>query len=263
MKRFIALLLALLLVFSLVACNKDKGEEEEEGGFDMTVTTNDLIYKPESQYNDAFYYEYINEDEVAILSFSASHDVHAITIPDKIENRLVTEIKAGAFNSASNISSVTLPEGLRVIGDFAFNNCIALTSINFPSTLTEIGQAAFASCIKLGSVALPDSVTKLGYAAFYGCKSLTGATVSHNVKELPAQVFMGCEKLVSVAWSDEGVKVGDYAFMGCAALTTVNFPAALTMIGAYAFADCAKLTSPTLAETVEIGENAFYVTPKA
>ena len=55
MKRIFALMLALLMVFALVSC--DDKEEEEESDFDITVSDNELVFKPQSDYADAFYYE--------------------------------------------------------------------------------------------------------------------------------------------------------------------------------------------------------------
>ena len=120
MKRIFALMLALLTVLSLVACSSDD-EEGEDGGFDMSVTTNELVYRPaENPNQDAFYYEYINGNEISIVGYSGTHVLHAVTVPDMIDERKVTDIAADAFKSVTSISAVTLPDSIVTIGDMAF-----------------------------------------------------------------------------------------------------------------------------------------------
>lgn len=53
----------------------------------------------------------------------------------------LTDIKINAFYGA-NIKSLTLPEGLKTIGNFAFYNA-PIDSVTIPSTVTTIGNGAF------------------------------------------------------------------------------------------------------------------------
>ena len=258
MKRIFALMLALLLAASLVACS-DK-EDDDKSAVDLTVTSSEMVYEAGGDYNDAFYYEYINGDEVAIVGYSGSHVPHDVVLPATIDNRPVTEISARAFNSKTNVTAVTVPEGVLVIGDMAFNECTSLKSITLPATVVTVGDAAFSGCIQLATVTFPAATTEIGKYAFYNCKSLT-AVAMPSVTVIPEQAFMKCDRLKSVTWSAAGTEIGDSAFMSCPVLDTISFPTTLTTVGAYAFADCAKLTAPTLAETVTVGANAFYVTP--
>jgi hypothetical protein len=50
------------------------------------------------------------------------------------------------------LKSVTLPEGLEVIGDGAFDYCPQLATVNIPASVTKIGSQAFRSCNSLTSV---------------------------------------------------------------------------------------------------------------
>lgn len=71
-----------------------------------------------------------------------------------------------------NLEKITLPEGLKGIGDEAFKECYYLTSINIPEGVTSIENLAFYECKKLSKITIPDSVKYIGPAAFYGCSSL-------------------------------------------------------------------------------------------
>ena len=48
-----------------------------------------------------------------------------------------------------------------------------MSSIVIPDGVTIIGEYAFSYCSGLTSVTIPDSVTSIGYEAFYGCSGLT------------------------------------------------------------------------------------------
>ena len=257
MKRFLALTIAvLMLLCTFAACSQ---EQNEEGGTIAPVETNEMIHKVEGTYNDQYYYEYIEGDEVAIVGFAASHEVHAIAVPAVIDDRPVTRIEDSAFKCKTNISEVTLPDGIRYIGVAAFAECSKLAKINVPDAVVFIGEAAFAYTA-LEEITLPAGLETLEARAFYGCSALTVARLPQDLDKIAAQLFMDCPVLATVVWGDAITEIGDYAFFGCKALT--SFPtlsADATSIGKYAFAECAALTAVTLpAKMNSIGKSAFY-----
>ena len=75
--------------------------------------------------------------------------------------------------------SYVIPDGVRMIGDYAFCYCKSLTTVTIPDSVTSIGEWAFFMCSSLTSVTIPDSVTSIGEKAFNKCESLTVA-VSRN-----------------------------------------------------------------------------------
>ena len=91
-----------------------------------------------------------------------------------VSSPLVTEIPEQAFMNCENLSSVTLHDGIKVIGKEAFRNDKMLTAIHLPEQLTTVGESAFYNC-KFTSVALPNGLTTIHTDAFYNCplKSIT------------------------------------------------------------------------------------------
>ncbi|SPE60950.1 hypothetical protein SBV1_570009 [Verrucomicrobia bacterium] len=66
-------------------------------------------------------------------------------------------------------TSVTIPNSVRNIGNYAFFEDHNLTYLTIGNSVTSIGDAAFGSCYGLTSVAIPNSVTDIGPYAFVGC----------------------------------------------------------------------------------------------
>ena len=57
------------------------------------------------------------------------------------------------------LKTISLPIGLKTIGNGAFSDCGRLQSIAIPLTVTEIGDYAFWGCVSLELVSLPNGLT--------------------------------------------------------------------------------------------------------
>ena len=73
-----------------------------------------------------------------------------ITIPDS-----VIAIEKSAFEN-SCIIEVSIPNGVRYIGERAFANCKHLKNINIPESVALIGKEAFLNCEKLNLILSPN-----------------------------------------------------------------------------------------------------------
>ena len=200
-----------------------------------------------------------------------------------------------AFNSCSNLKSITIPNGVPTIGDGAFYSCGNLASVTIGDGVKSIGDSAFSWCDNLASVTIPNGVTTIGKNAFYKCANLTSVTIGDGVKSIGEGAFEECSNLTSVniidvaAWCDisfdgqfanpftyannlyingelvadlvipDGVTtIGDYAFCAIDYLTSVTIPNSVTTIGKNAFSWCDNLASVTIGDGVKsIGDNAF------
>ena len=83
----------------------------------------------------------------------------------------VVGIDDGAFAN-SPITSITIPNSVKSIGDAAFQLCSSLTSVTIGESVTSIGDRAFYNCEKLGTLVLVDKVKEIGEEAFNGCNKL-------------------------------------------------------------------------------------------
>ncbi len=84
----------------------------------------------------------------------------------------VTEIESSAFSNCLKLTSVTLPETVKKIGDRAFM-ASGLTAATIPESVKTIGTAAYSDCLDLVSVTIGLSVTEIGNYTFANCRNLT------------------------------------------------------------------------------------------
>ena len=150
--------------------------------------------------------------------------------------------------------------GLSEINTGGFIGCSSLTSITIPNSVTKIGEYAFQSCSKLPSITIPNSVTSIGGGAFNGCSGLTSIVVesgnskydSRNncnaiIETSSNKLIVGCKNTVI---PNNVTSIGEAAFSGCSGLTSITIPNSVTSIGGYAFSDCYSLTSVTIPNSV-------------
>ena len=92
------------------------------------------------------------------------------------------------FNGYGNtLSSVTLSEGIEVIGGYSFNNCRKLTGVTIPSSVREIGSSSFSYCTGLTRFVIPQTVKRVGYASLHGT-NLTELTIPEGVEYLDSAI---------------------------------------------------------------------------
>ena len=147
------------------------------------------------------------------------------------------------------MTSVTLPEEVRTIGNSAFAGCSGLTSIS-PIVAGTIGNSAFAGCSGLTSATIsPYSIfgsgyskTSIGNSAFSGCSSLASITLPDDlITCIRDSTFSGCSSLASIKLPNSITAIRSYAFDGCTNLQSVNISTKLTSLGRAAFRNCSSI----------------------
>ncbi len=163
-----------------------------------------------------------------------------------------------------NATSITIPNSVTSIGEWAFHGCFSLTSITIPDSVTSIGESAFQDCHSLTSVTIPESVVSIGYDVFGGCTSLSEFKGRYASEDGRCIIVDGTLNSFAPAGLTEytipeGVtSIGEWAFHSCYSLTNITIPDGVTSIGYNAFAFCKKLANITIPENVTaIGELAF------
>ena len=156
--------------------------------------------------------------------------------------------RTGYYGNYS-IKKLVIRNGVKNIGSYAFNRCYKISSITIPESVAEIGDYALPSGANLSiniskdnpvfdnrdncnaiietatntiiygyhSTVIPDTVTAIGKSAFSGCIK--------NSIDLPSSVK----------------SIGDYAFSGCTFNGTISLNEGLESIGKGAFSSCFQM----------------------
>jgi hypothetical protein len=127
-----------------------------------------------------------------------------VVIPDT-----VTKIKKSAF-AYSRLTSLTIPDSVKVIESSAFISCASLRTVKLPANITSIEKWTFGECSSLESISIPDSVTSIGASAFYECKNLKTVTVPASVESIDYAAFAMCEKLENITILNPECRINDY-----------------------------------------------------
>ena len=155
------------------------------------------------------------------------------------------EIGNSCFSN-SQVSSITLPQGMKKLGSFVFFYCVNLTSLTLPEGMEEIGKMCFSSC-NLSTVNLPSTMVKLDSCALQD-NPFTSINLK-NVKIVGHQAFSQCTNLASVTSNGKLEEIDGAAFTRCP-LTTAYLPEGLLTIIRNAYFRCTNLSSFTVPTTV-------------
>lgn len=186
------------------------------------------------------YYIIGANNTVTVTSAASDEAKYAgdIEIPEQVSfnyvNYKVTGISNSAFRSCTDLTSVTIPNGVTNISLNAFDGCSNLVSITIPSSVVKINSNAFLGCSNLSSVYITD------LAAW--CK-ISFATDLANPLRNGSSLFLDDSELVDIVIPSSVTSIGQFAFNGCKALLSVTIPNSVTSIGKKAFDDCNNLTT--------------------
>ena len=169
----------------------------------------------EGEYNGLTYL--YNNDKVVITGYVG--DEPDIVIPETIHGIAVTDIAENAFSGNNKIAKITInapvqsipasccestfitsisiPDTVKVIENRAFSACYSLREIHLPDNLEKIGAEAF-EYSAIQEIVIPDTVKVIDTFAFAECNSLTKIHLPKNLETLGQGVFRetGIQELV-------------------------------------------------------------------
>lgn len=249
---------------------------------------------------DGIWYNLVSKAKQAeVTKLEGTEYSGVVTIPATVTYNnveyCITSIKENAFYWCSELTSITIPEGITSIGSDAFFGCSGLvavhisnieswcnitfgdfnsnpiaeahnlylngelvTELTIPQGITSIKKNAFSGCNCLAFVSLPESVDLIEEAAFSDCKNLTTINFPKGRLSIKGGAFSGCRSLTSITFLGE-TSIGANAFSGCSSLDFIILPEGITTISDRVFYDCSSLTSIIIPEGVtKIGNYAFH-----
>lgn len=242
MKKILTIVLLFMIVLSLSACKRDRGnntKNDDSPGKNMIIEFGTYI---------------ISDSEIGISSYIGERTKSELVIPQYIDGKKVVAIGDSAFannfNDEATITSITIPSSVRVIGKHAFFNNKNITNITFEegSQLTTIEERAFANLPNVTQFTLPSKVNYIGEGAF--AKS---GIVSFNIIENPDYLWQNnflINKNVSGSESYIAIYVNPK-------VSELVVPTGVKLLSPSLFEDNQNIYSIDLNELEYIGDHAF------
>lgn len=220
---------------------------------------------------------YLNKKSEAVISRYIGKEKN-VTVPETLDNHTVTTIAPLGFSSLSfidvsaegyrykegekwyivtnNLLSVTLPDTIKTIGDYAFAYNGSLEKVNIPLGVTEIPQECFFGCKKMINMNLPDSVREIGSSAFEGCEVLESVEM-RGVVNVGDKAFYQCNKLVDVIFSDSLKSIGSSAFQYCTLTETLDL-SSVEKLGGNVFSHNSTIKKVILNDNLQVLESGVF-----
>lgn len=114
--------------------------------------------------------------------------------------------------------------GHTAVRNHMFYSLSALTSLQLPDSLKIINTSAFRQNTKLELSTLPQNVTDIGTYAFDGDSSITITDIPKSTRVIGANAFRNCTSLTEMTFRGKPVIMQTGIFTGCTSLTTIRVP---------------------------------------
>ena len=201
---------------------------------------------------------------IADSALASENAVTHVTLPETIR-------EIGSLSMPRGLLSVDMPEGLKIIGNYAFSG-YSSREIHIPDSVEFIGHGAFEETA-LESVTLPASLQRICTMPFRDCPNLKEILISEdntNYKTVDGVLYTKDGKTLIqypqakgdsyvIGEGTETIAYGAFAVLfSDSILTKVEFPQSLKMIENAAFYRCPLQEIPVFPDSLEkIGVLAF------
>ena len=188
--------------------------------------------------------------EISQYAFSGYHYIPKdLSAGDVINEEDPDYTKIWYFGDNKDVEEVVIPEGVKVIGNYAFAGMTGLKRVVLPSTLNKIAMGAFYGCTALEEIVGLEYVKFINQDAFFGPAVLdeAGRVIEYDAAPL--------NKVTAESFANI-VAIGDQAFRGTE-LRNISLPESAQSIGAYTFADTELIGVEIKASKIKLGNYAF------
>ena len=136
--------------------------------------------------------DYLNNASAPWNSYITN--ITSVTITDG-----VTNVGNHSFEQCKSLTTVTIGDDVETIGTFAFSECgEQFTTLTLGNSIRTIGNQAFASNNGITGFTLPSTLETIGNFAFIHNSAITTLTIPSNVTSIDADAFYGCTAVTDV-----------------------------------------------------------------
>ncbi|MBR6600578.1 MAG: leucine-rich repeat domain-containing protein [Bacteroidaceae bacterium] len=240
------------------------GLSDEELGPNRNVDVNGIYYALDAETKQA-----------TVIMKNEGEYSGDIVIPESVSYNSatysVTSIGEYAFYNCTDLTSVTIPNSVKSIGEW----CLSTTSellvsiyyisdvaswcnIKFGKYWTPFNYTLYVNGTEAKDLVIPDGPTCIPDYAFIHNDKLESITIPNSVTSIGKEAFSYCINVRSVILGNNLTKIEEGSFEGCFSLESIEIPEGVTSLGDRAFAECKSLTSVTIPNTVEtIGTDTY------
>ena len=255
-KRFVSLLLAISMIFSLMPVSAVTAFAEDENSSAVKIIAKGNCGADEGGENLKW-----TLDNNGVLTISGSGAM-------KDYPRYENQRPDWYLNHKDSIRSVVLDNKITHIGDYAFDGCTSIKSVRYtdytgnagvalPKSVTTIGVHAFSDTGVTGTLKLPEHLTEIDSSAFYHCGKLNGELkLPDTVKEIGGFAFHSCGFTGKLELPVSLENIGNDAFEFCSGLTgKLTFPSKMNEIKSSIFHETGitEVVIPSSIKTVRDG----------
>ena len=254
-KRFVSLLLAISMIFSLMPVSAVTAFAESENGGEVTTVDSGYCGADNGGENLKW-----TLDNNGVLTISGSGAMKDYTWDENV--------RLDWYVRKKDIRSVVLDNRITHIGNYAFDKCTNIESVRYtdytgnagvalPKSVTTIGVHAFSDTGVTGTLKLPEHLTEIDSSAFYHCGKLNGELkLPDTVKEIGGFAFHSCGFTGKLELPVSLENIGNDAFEFCSGLTgKLTFPSKMNEINSSIFHETGitEVVIPSSIKTVRDG----------
>lgn len=248
-------------------------------GIDPNPTIDGISYRLE-------YSEAERKADAYVVRGNSNYSGDVVIPPSFVHgtNWYVKGIDENAFYMMPDVTSVSIPPALNIIGKNAFRNCNGLKRVNISDIAawtrisfnerqsnpihidgaelylngspvtevsingTEVKPYVFTGSTTLTTVRLAKTINKIGQGAFQGCSSLASINLPEALNTISAGAFASTA-LKSVVIPDGVTEINNQTFQFCSKLETIEMGSGVSMIYLKAFEDCSAIKNITVKAT--------------
>lgn len=150
----------------------------------------------------------------------------------KIEMGRNVSLGNDALENLFHCETVTIPNGITTVPQYAFYSGTSLKAIVLPSGVTSIGRSAVGGLRCASAIVFPPTVTSYVPSSFQGYYTLRTIVYPTATDDDSVGVFVRqCFALRSVVFPPTLTSIGGYSVENCCALESFTIPASVTSIG--------------------------------
>lgn len=206
-------------------------------------------------------FEYSGIKEVALPDELASKPsylfkgakIEKVHLPDKWG-----EIPDALFYDCASLTEFNWPTGTSAIGNNAFDGASAIKTLTVPNTVTSIGWYGFGEMTSLTSIDLSSCtlIENVKQYLFYKDTSLTDVKLPPNLKDAVRNLFEKCSSLKTVELPKTLTKIDGF-FLDCTSLESVSIPDSVTLITSGSFKNCISLKEVSIPVSITSIDGIF------